>query len=294
MAFFRRELGPVERFEAALKEKQAARHKLAARLTATEASLTDKRAVAERLAVAGAANSRLARAEAGLRAAEDRARTLRAELGECDQQIAAAEHALAEAMAQRDRDRVADGIEAMAAAIERAAPGFDASAAALVDAVTHSAASMPEATRFSANVDAMRREVVAAVELVCWELRFAAVKTRAGNGNVALLAAPEPEPAPMPEIERQMIYALNPLRWREGGEVRRAKAFARVALPKNLLPAALAHQHIDHLNARRVQTLMHVHGSGEALSDPAAEDPQAVDLDALAAEAIAAPRADVA
>ena len=37
MAFFKRELSPVERFDAALKEKQAVRRKLADRLGLTEA-----------------------------------------------------------------------------------------------------------------------------------------------------------------------------------------------------------------------------------------------------------------
>jgi len=36
MAFFKRELSPVERFESALKEKQAARQKLADRLGIAE------------------------------------------------------------------------------------------------------------------------------------------------------------------------------------------------------------------------------------------------------------------
>ena len=63
------------------------------------------------------------------------------------------------------------------------------------------------------------------------------------------------------EIDRQLIYTLHPLRWQEGSEVRRVPAFALVGLPKALLPAALRHQHVDHLNARRVQTLMHLHGS---------------------------------
>ena len=52
MAFFKRELSPVERFESTLKEKQAARARLADRLSATEAALEEKRAAAERLAVA--------------------------------------------------------------------------------------------------------------------------------------------------------------------------------------------------------------------------------------------------
>jgi len=177
----------------------------------------------------------------------------------------------------------ADEIEGLAAAIEQAAPGFGAGAAALVDAVTKSTASVPEATRFSASVDALRREVLAAADLICWELRSAAVRTRAGNANL-VLAPPTPEHVPLPEIERQLVYTLNPLLWREGSEVRRVPAFAMVALPKMLLPVALRHQHADYLNARRVQTLIHVHGSGGFDGDLPADAPQLVDLDALAAE----------
>jgi hypothetical protein len=91
-----------------------------------------------------------------------------------------------------------------------------------------------------------------------------------------------------------LIYTLNPLLWREGSEVRRVPAFAVVGLPKMLLPVALRHQHVDYLNARRVQTLMHVHGSGEFNSDPDPDDPQLVDLDALAAGEQESARADAA
>ena len=294
MAFFKRELSPVERFESALKDKQGARQKLADQLSIAETVLGEKRAAAERLAVAGASNGQLDRAEAKMRAVEDRAKTLRATLAEFDEQIVSTERALADAKAQRDRDTVADAIEAMAAAIEQAAPGFGAGAAALVDAVTKSAASVPEATRFSTSVDAMRREVLSAADLICWELRSTAVRTRAGNANIVFRVQPEPEQTSSPEIERQLIYTLNPLLWRDGSEVRRVSAFALVGLPKVLLPVALRHQHVDYLNARRVQTLMHVHGSGRFHSDPEQDDPQLVDLDALATGQKESAQADVA
>ena len=294
MAFFKRELSPVERFESALKDKQAARQKLADRSSIAETVLGEKRVAAERLAITGATNAQLDRAEANMRAVEDRAKALRAALAEFDEQMLSTERALADAKAQRDRELVADKIEAMAAAIEQAAPGFLAGAAALVEAVTKNAASVPEASRFSASVDAIRREVLSAADLVCWELRTIAVRTRAGNANIALGEAPTPEqPAPQ-EIERQLIYTLNPLLWREGNEVRRAAAFALVGLPKTLLPVALRHQHVDYLNARRVQTLMHVHGSGEINRDPDPDDPHLVDLDALTAEEKESAQADVA
>lgn len=284
MAFFKRELTPVERFESTLRDRRAARQKQAERVSAAETVVAEKRTEAERLAVAGATDAKLALAEMKLRAVEERGKTLRAELAEFDEQIASSERALAEATAQRDRDMVADQIEEMALAIERATPGFGASAAALVEAVTKGAAPVPEATKFSTSVDAVRREVLAAAELICWQLRSAAVRTRAGNANIATGETAELDQPPTHEIERQAIYTLNALLWREAGEVRRAPAFALVELPKILVPIALRHQHVDYLNARRVQTLIHIHGSDGSHGDPSPDNPQPIDLDMLAAE----------
>src|ERR1700761_9792460 len=185
MGFFKRELTPVERFESALRDRRAARQKQADRVSVVEASVEEKRAAAEQLAVAGASDAKLARAETKLRAVKERAKSLRAELAESDEQVASTERALAEATAQRDRDILADQIEAMAAAIEQAVPGFGAGALALVDAVTKGAAAVPEATRFSTSVEAVRQEVLAAADLVCWQLRSAAARTRASNENIA-------------------------------------------------------------------------------------------------------------
>ena len=294
MVFFKRELNPVERFENALKEKQASRQNLAGRLKAAEAVVAVKRSAAEKLAVAGAVTAKLERAEADLRSVDDRARTLRAELADADEQIAATERALTEAKAQRDRDGVADGIEAMAAAIEKAVPGFEAGSAGLLAAVTNSTVVLPEATKFSDSVDALRREVVSAAQLLCWELRSAAVRTRVGNTNEASRAEAEPAQPPAPDIERQLIYTLNPLSWREGGELRRVAAYTLVGLPKALLPVALRHQHVDYMNARRVQTLMHVHGNGQSSADSENGDTQPIDLDVLAATEQDSARADVA
>ena len=88
MAFFRKQaLSPVERYESALKEKQAARENLAERLNTAEAMLGERRDAAERLALAGAADAQLDRAETYMRAAEDRAKTLRTAMAQLDEQI---------------------------------------------------------------------------------------------------------------------------------------------------------------------------------------------------------------
>jgi len=214
--------------------------------------------------------------------------TLRAALTQLDEQIVMTERELADTKAQRDRDMVADEVEKMVAAIERAAPGFDAGAAALVAAVTQSAASMLEATDLAANVDAVRREILSAVHLVCAELRSTAVCARTGNTNIASRTASEPE------NEYQLVYTLNPLLWRENGEVRRVPAYARVELPKTLLLVALRHQHVDYLNARRVQTLIRVHGTGLFQGPAHPDDPRLVDLDALAVREQESAKADAA
>jgi hypothetical protein len=294
MGFFKRDVAPVERFERALKDKLAARAQLAEQLSWAEQVLGEKRAAAEQLAVAGASNTKLERAEVKLRAVDDRAKKLRAELAELDEQIVATERAWGDAKIQRDRDVTADGIEAMVLAIEQAAPKFEAGTRSLMDAVTKSGAPVPDASRFATSVEAVRREVLSAIELLCWELRSTAVRTRAGNANVALITQVEPEQPQLPEIERQVIYTLNPLRWREGGELRKAQAFTLVDLPRTLLKTALRHQHVDYPNARRVQTLMQVHGGERLRSELDDDDPQLIDLDALAVDDSASPRADVA
>src|SRR6201994_3875248 len=183
MAFFKRELSPVERFESALLAKQDERRKLATRLDVAEKLFVEKRTDAEKLAVAGANAARLERAEAKMREVEERARTLRTELADLDAQIAATERALTDAKAQRDRELAADQIEALAAAIERAGPGFGAGATALVEAVTGNQTAVTEASKFAASVDAIRREVMSATDLICWELRTIPGRTRAGEAK---------------------------------------------------------------------------------------------------------------
>ena len=285
MAFFSKpELSLIERFESALKDKHLAREKLTDRLRAAETALGEKRAAATRLAMAGAADAQLDWAEADMRTAEDRTKTLHTALAQLDEQIATTERELADAKTQRDRDIVADELERMATAIEQAAPNYDAAVVALVEIITKGEASIPETTRFATNLDAVRREVLSAADFICSELRSTAARTRAGNANFSVRANPEPERPPPREIERQLIYTLNPLLWREGDEVRKVPAFAQVELPKMLLPVALRYQHVDYLEARRVRTLMQVHGSGQFYCTLQHDDPRLVDLDALAAQ----------
>ena len=156
MAFFsKRKLSPIESFESALKDKHVAREKLTDRLRAAETALGEIRAAATRLAMAGAADAQLDWAEADMRAAEDRTKTLRTALAQLDEQIATTKRELAAAKTQRDREMVANELQRMATAIEQAAPNYDAAVVALVETITKSEASIPETTRFATNLDAV-------------------------------------------------------------------------------------------------------------------------------------------
>jgi predicted nucleic acid-binding Zn-ribbon protein len=105
VAFFsKRKLSRIESFESALKDKHVAREKLSDRLRAAEMALGEIRAAATRLAMAAAADAQLDWAEADMRAAEDRTKTLRTALAQLDEQIAATERELAAAKTQRDRE----------------------------------------------------------------------------------------------------------------------------------------------------------------------------------------------
>ena len=170
--FSKRKLSLIERFESALKDKHVAREKLTGRLGAAETALEEIRAAATRLAMAGAADAQLDWAEADMRAAEDRTKTLRTALAQLDEQIAATERELAAAKTQRDRELVANELQRMATAIEQATPNYDAAVVALVETITKSEASIPETTRFATNLDAVRREVLSAAEFICAELRI--------------------------------------------------------------------------------------------------------------------------
>ena len=113
-------------------------------------------------------------------------------------------------------------LQRIATAIEQATPDYDAAVVALVEIITKSEASIPETTRVPTNLDAVRRGVLSAAEFICAELRSTSAYAR-GQRKLSVRANPEPE-RPLPrEIDRQLVYTLNPLLWREGGEVRKVR-----------------------------------------------------------------------
>lgn len=192
-----------------LRDKQELRQRLARRLNTAEMFVTDRREAGERLALDGASDEALGRAEAGTRAAEDRARTLRAALSQLETQIAEIEHELGASVERRYRDTVADTLETLVAGITRTTPVYDLAASALLQAVAKTAAALPEATALAADLEDMRREVISLTTLLAAELRGIAARTRSGEAKIIFRAPSDPAEPYLWQVERQATAALQ-------------------------------------------------------------------------------------
>lgn len=202
MWFFRKKrLSRTERLEKALREKQDLRQKLARRLNTAEMFVADRREAGERLALDGASDEALGRAEAGTRAAEERANTLRAALAQLEQQIAEAEHELGATVEQRYRESLADTLDILVVGVAQTIPEYEAAATALIKAVERTASALPEATALGEDLEAIRREVAAVVRLMCTELRAIAVRTRSGEARIIFRAPDDPQQPYVWQIE---------------------------------------------------------------------------------------------
>jgi hypothetical protein len=193
----------------ALRDKQELRQKLARRLNTAEMFVTDRREAGERLALDGASDEALGRAEASTRGAEDRARTLRAALAQLEAQITEIERDLGATVERRYRDTVADTLETLVAGIAQTAPGYEAAAMALINAIAKTSAALPEATALTGDLEAIRREVDAAVTLMCTELRSIAARTRSGEAKIIFRAPDNPEVPYLWQVERDATLALR-------------------------------------------------------------------------------------
>ena len=104
---------------------------------------------------------------------------------------------------------------------------------------------------------------------------------RTGNANIALPVPPELEQPPTPEIERQLIYTLNPLFGGRGTGVP-GSGVRRGWAAKMLLPVAAASA-CGLSECPACADLMHVHGSESSTTIPIQTIHQLVDLRCAAA-----------
>jgi hypothetical protein len=266
-------------------DARAAHAKLVDRLRAAEAAMAEKRAVGERLALNGASDTQLDTAEAETRAAEDRVKTLSAALVQLAGQVTEGEQALADAIDQRDRNVVADGLLGMAKAIADAYPEFDDAGAALLRAITGAQAQIAETAGLVNFLQSTRHEVAAACNLLGSGIAVPRHRHPRRNDEIQNSSAARPRAAkpPKPNVPVERVFSLAHLKWTAGDEVRTCSPYTQIDLPTDLVPSALSHQYVDRFDSPRTKALIAAHG--QSYWSPRLDDARLIDLNALVAAA---------
>jgi hypothetical protein len=282
MGLFQKSSDPIRALERDLEAKLSQREALSKRLAAAEPLIAKKRAAAEKIAMNGADDQELDRAEADARAAEDRVQTLRGGLVQFDQAISSAEQELATAVDKKQRGETADAIDRMIADIERALPPYSAAMQALEATFKPTIRIIPAVGRLMNFLQGTRAELANAVSVINRDLRARAVATREGHGPADLprIQAPALVEPTRAKIETRRVFSLEALRWTEHGEHRVSAKYAQVDLPVALLPRALAAHLVDEFDSERTRRLIAAYGQSTAT--PSLDDAGLVDLDAMA------------
>jgi hypothetical protein len=174
----------------------ANRERLSAKLAESEQAIARHAAAAKQSALNGD-DDELDRAEASLRATQDRSATLRTALAELEQRLEALERAKAEIADRKLRAQTAAEIELLVRNMTDAVVEFDAAAARLSEYTTRAVPLLWEARGLDDFVTIGRAQVPDAVDVVSKLLRAHADAVIAGSAP-ATLPLPE-EPAPKGE-----------------------------------------------------------------------------------------------
>jgi hypothetical protein len=220
------------------------------------------------------------------RTAHDKHESLLDALGIINGKIADVETLLIAARDRAARTENAKAIEADIAALVAARSVFEDAAQKLLVEL------QPLTTKVPVNPDwapGLAR-IIGEVPLAIDEFLSTARSHVAGiiNGTshpVRPPSPPTPEPPPQ-HVERQRIFALNHLRWKEGEQTILAAKFSWASPPKHLAERACAHDVADWPGSERVARMIVGFGISNAVTSP----DLCIDLDAIDAAAAAEPQ----
>jgi multidrug efflux pump subunit AcrA (membrane-fusion protein) len=169
------------------------RERLSAQLVEFEQAIERHAAAAKQAALNGD-DADLDRAEAALRAAQDRSNTLKAALGDVEQNLKALDRSKAEIADRKLRAETAAEIELVVREMVEAGTEFDRATARLSEYTTRAVPWLWEARGLDDFVNVGRAHVPPAIELIGTMLRSYASDVIAGKAPATL---PRPEPTPM-------------------------------------------------------------------------------------------------
>jgi hypothetical protein len=215
------------------------RDRLTAKLAETEGVIAERRRAAKALALSGANDPELDKAELAIRSAQDRAANYSDALAEVSQDLAALEQTQIENSDRKLRTETASEIAAMATNLENAAAKFDTAVAALSDVAGRAALFIPDALGLEAFAVSSRQQVPPAVELVAAVMRNHAAAVLSGSAAATLRKA-EPVTAPPPKIPLTRVFLLRHVAWTDvDGNLQNSPAFFDRDLPPELAERAI-------------------------------------------------------
>ncbi len=204
---------PDKRLTRDLEAACASRDNLLERLKAAEAAIPERRAAAQRLAVDGADDAALDRAEDDLRKAQDRVATLSAALDEVKAQIVVFEKEQAERADKKQRQATAGEIEQIGMEFNTAVgANLDAAIARAIDASRRMSDIVLDAHPLTALLMNVRRDLSPAVAMISRDAEARKQATLAGSAPPTLSKAP-PALVEMPEPALELLqqfFVLQP------------------------------------------------------------------------------------
>lgn len=190
------------------------RDRLAARLVEAEHAVLERRSAAQRLALDGADDMLLDKAEAALRASQDRATTLASAITDAEQHLVTFEKAQAEYQDQKTRAATAAECEKMATDLEAVAMEFDAAVTGLAAITERAALHVYEASGLNQYASASRLQLPPAIEMIAAGLRGHATAVLSGDAPATLRTPDAPfVETPVVKAPTVLRFALRPVKW---------------------------------------------------------------------------------
>lgn len=240
MAFFKS--NPEKTVQRDIDAAKVTLDRLSARLLDTDQAIVQHTAAAQKLALDGD-DAGLDRAEASLRAAQDRRSTLKAAATQLEQQLSVLEQTKAENADRKLRAETAAVVELLAREVIDAAAAFDATAAALADCTARAAPIVFEATGVQHFALIARAEIPAAGDMIAALLRTHASAVLDGSGPAVLPTSEPPFVEPVKEKPPPTVrlFAMRPIKWRDAsGQQRSAQKFTDADLTESAAARGLA------------------------------------------------------
>lgn len=194
---------------------QTTRDVIKMRLALAEQAVKERHAAVRRFALDGADDDALDKAEAALRAAQDRARTLADALADADTYVREAEQRRDAAEAQKRRGEVATEIEKVAERLGEVGSEFAGLMQKMAALTERAAALTPDASGLHSFCSRALIEIPESAELLSQVLRGIATATRSGSAPAPLpQSVPQAQPTchvPPPAMTR--VFAVKPIKW---------------------------------------------------------------------------------